>query len=278
MDAIIYKKKYYHPRCWGCIGFDCVALDRRLEHLHKDIKVIFSIVALASLVLLFFFVFGYHSTESPKTLHSAYVIQNLRGDTTDTNVAWNVPPARTLHIQIQNDAGTTPQKIAAALDAIFSEETIDIDDSVLHKGPAGTASTYYLGWSCALKKAAEKTTKLNIPTRFDVVKDGGDIVIVLSDLKNPDGYTGFTKSIVHQNQILRVTITIYDTDEISEEQIRTIVRHEFGHALGLAHSTAPEDLMAPVIQTAHPYISDCDIDALSALYDGKQTSQVVCEK
>jgi hypothetical protein len=258
------------------MGFDCVTLDRKLEHLHKDIKIVFIIVAFVSLFLLFFFVFGYHNIESPKMLHSAYVIQNLRGDTIDTYVAWNVPPASTLHIQIQNDAGT--QKIAAALDAIFSEETIEIDDSVLHKGPAGTVSTYYLGWVGALKKAAQQTTKLNIPTRFDVVEGGGNIVIVLSDLKNADGYAGFTKTITDKNQILKATITIYDTDELSEEQIRTIVRHEFGHALGLAHSTAPEDLMAPTIQTAYPYISDCDIDALRALYDGKQLNQTVCEK
>jgi predicted Zn-dependent protease len=28
-----------------------------------------------------------------------------------------------------------------------------------------------------------------------------------------------------------------------------IIRHEFGHVAGLAHATAPEDLMYPVIQT-----------------------------
>ena len=50
-----------------------------------------------------------------------------------------------------------------------------------------------------------------------------------------------------------------------------------GHAIGLAHSTAPEDLMHPEIKTNFPYISECDIDALQSLYDGAKTSQVVCE-
>jgi predicted Zn-dependent protease len=56
-----------------------------------------------------------------------------------------------------------------------------------------------------------------------------------------------------------------------------IIRHEFGHVAGLAHSTAPEDLMYPVIQTPAPFISECDIDALVHLYTGGKTSQVICE-
>ena len=50
-----------------------------------------------------------------------------------------------------------------------------------------------------------------------------------------------------------------------------------GHALGLAHSTAPEDLMAPTITTEFPYISECDVDAIVKLYDDGKSSQVVCE-
>jgi len=44
----------------------------------------------------------------------------------------------------------------------------------------------------------------------------------------------------------------------------------------LAHSTAPEDLMYPTIETNFPYISECDVDAMEGLYDGANTS-VVCE-
>ncbi len=55
------------------------------------------------------------------------------------------------------------------------------------------------------------------------------------------------------------------------------MRHEFGHAMGLAHSTASEDLMHATIQTDYPYISQCDIDAITGLYNGDQRSQVVCQ-
>jgi len=50
-----------------------------------------------------------------------------------------------------------------------------------------------------------------------------------------------------------------------------------GHALGLAHSTATEDLMFPTIETDYPYISSCDIDAIILLYDGGKKSEVTCE-
>jgi predicted Zn-dependent protease len=108
----------------------------------------------------------------------------------------------------------------------------------------------------------------------------GDIVIRLSHLKDPDGYSGYTKIFVddENHQILKSDVTIYNVDNLSDVELATIVRHELGHAFGLAHSTAPEDLMYPTIETNYPYISPCDIDALVGLYDGKTKNQVVCEK
>jgi predicted Zn-dependent protease len=64
---------------------------------------------------------------------------------------------------------------------------------------------------------------------------------------------------------------------MSTAALETVIRHELGHALGLAHSTAVEDLMHPTIETNFPYISDCDVDAMVGLYDGGNTSDVICE-
>ena len=47
--------------------------------------------------------------------------------------------------------------------------------------------------------------------------------------------------------------------------------------LYLAHSTASEDLMAPQMQTEYPFISPCDVDAITSLYDGQSSSQAVCQ-
>ena len=107
----------------------------------------------------------------------------------------------------------------------------------------------------------------------------GDITIRLTSDESGDGYSGFTKSIADssQHQILKSQITIYKADKLSNEQFKTILRHEFGHALGLAHSSDPEDLMHATIQTEYPYISQCDIDAIKSLYNGNGKSQVTCQ-
>ncbi len=210
-----------------------------------------------------------------------YVIQNLRGDTIDTWLSWRIVPDAVLHVGITN-ADRYPEKIPLITEVILSDKTIDVDDSLLHKGPAGSISTYYFGWKGALEYASEKSTKFHIPSNLDVIdaqKGEGEITVILTNGASGDGYSGFTKSIADdsQNQILKSTITIYEVDKLSDEEFKTILRHEFGHALGLAHSTAPEDLMAPTIQTTYPYISSCDIDTIVKLYDGGLNSQVTCE-
>ena len=78
-------------------------------------------------------------------------------------------------------------------------------------------------------------------------------------------------------QILKARITIYDVDELTDAEFTTIVRHEFGHALGLAHSSASDDLMYPTIQTDNALISQCDIDAMASLYNGEKIAQVTCD-
>jgi len=215
-------------------------------------------------------------------LQSNYVIQNLRGDTVDTWLSWRLAPESTMVVGII-DGQKYPDKVELIKEVVMSEESLEIDDSLLHKGPQGSVSTYYVGWSGALKQAAKTQTALYIPSTIQVVESRsgeGNITIVLTDEASGDGYSGFTKSIADdaQNQILKSTITIYQVDRLNDEQFKTILRHELGHALGLAHSTAPEDLMAPTIQTAYPYISDCAIDSIVRLYDGGKNSQVVCEK
>ena len=212
-----------------------------------------------------------------------FVIENLRGDTIDTWISWRLAEDESLYVNIINSANISEANLEVAKNTIFSEDILDIDDNLLHKGYAGTYSTYYLGWQGGLKSAAESETQFVIPTKFEIVESSngvGDIYITLTSLKDMDGYSGFTKSIVDesQNQILKSQITIYEADKLTGTQLATIMRHELGHALGLAHSSAPEDLMYPQIRTTYPYISDCDLDAITFLYNGGKSSQVVCEK
>lgn len=216
------------------------------------------------------------------TIKSNYLIQNLRGDTIDTWVSWRIYEDQLFHVHIVNSPLVTEERSQAIFEVIMSREEIDIDDSLLHKGPKGSVSTYYLGWYGALN-SIEQSTKFPIPKNlhFHITDIGdGDVLIKLESHKDPNGYSGFTESIIDdtQNQILKSKITIYEVDGLSEQQIKTVLRHELGHGFGLAHSTAPEDLMYPEIRTAYPYISDCDLDAIAFLYDDGGSSQVVCEK
>ena len=222
------------------------------------------------------------STDGMASFTSKYLIENLRGDTIDTVSSWKLGEDESLYVNIINSANLSEDNLERIKNVIFSEDVIDIDNSFLHKGPAGTYSTYYMGWQGALTSAANYETKLVIPTKFDIVESSsgvGDISITLTSLMDTDGYSGFTKSIADEseNQILKSQIIIYDADKLAGNQIDAILRHEMGHALGLAHSTTPEDLMAPQMQTEYPFISPCDVDAIISLYDGQSSSQVVCQ-
>ncbi len=211
---------------------------------------------------------------------SKYLVQNLRGDTLKTWFPWMIAGNQALHVNILDNNLATQEKIDVIKKTILSEETIDIDNSLTHKGPKGTTATYYKGWTGALKIAAQQDTELHIPINFEISNSKrpvGDITIELTSLSDPDGYSGYTKSIVDQGEILKSHIIIYDVNAISNEQLSSMMKHEFGHALGLAHSSAPEDLMYPIIKTEFPYISECMVDAIAGLYDGKKTSEVECQ-
>ena len=215
-------------------------------------------------------------TTSFKTRH---LIEDLRGDTVDTWKSWRLV-GTTLNVNVLNAKGLSENRIDVIKNAITSEESLEIDDSLTHKGPKGFSSTYFTGWAGALKNTSSKDTLYNIPTDFNVITSNGgegDVIITLSNLRDGDGYTGYTKSVVDGNEILKSFITIYDVTNLTDEQLGTILRHEFGHAIGLGHSTAPEDLMAPNIDMTVPYISECNINAVIDLYNGIQGS-TVCEK
>ncbi|HEU5488141.1 MAG TPA: matrixin family metalloprotease [Candidatus Nitrosotalea sp.] len=220
---------------------------------------------------------SFYNSNSP--LKTQYLIQNLQGNTADTWKPWHLVNGQPLIINILNADVVSKEKLDAIKSAILSEESVKIDNSLLDKGPVGTVSVYYKGWQGAILNMQDDKTKFHIPTKFNIIQspsEEGDITIVLSALENPDGYSGYTKSITDGQETLKSTITVYNVGEISPERLGTVVRHEFGHALGLGHATDQEDLMHYVIETDFPFVSDCDINAVKDLYDGKEMSDVSC--
>jgi hypothetical protein len=217
-------------------------------------------------------------TNDKHVMTGGYVIQNLKGDTIDLFHSWDIPKERTLYVNIANPNVIDNDKVQIIKDVILSEKTISLDNSIFHKAPLGSKSTYFLGWSGALKQASLTPTKFTIPTNFSINESStnGDITIILSTLESPDGYSGFTRSTVENNQIFKSVITIYKANQLSSAELETIIRHEFGHAVGLIHSSDPTDLMYPTIELDYPLISDCDISAITHLYDGN-VDKVICE-
>jgi len=210
---------------------------------------------------------------------SGYVIQNLRGDEIDTWIAWRIPEEGVIRVTVSGPA-LTDERFELTKSTFLDTEEMEIDNSLLHKGPKGTTSIHYTGWAGAMLAAAETPTQFPIPVRFEISEGGiGDINIKLESSINPDGFSGWTTAIVDEvnNQILKSDITIYQTQDYTDNQFLGIMRHEIGHALGLAHSSAPEDLMAPRMITEFPYISPCDMAAMVGLYDTGGSSSVVCE-
>ena len=261
---------------------------KKIKKLRSKSLLIITVVIL-QLFSLIFLVTGFDliqqselvNTNPVSELKSNYIIQNLKGDTIDTFLSWRLVENDVLHVNIVN-AHKYPEKIDIIKDVILSTEAIEIDNSFTHKGPKGSTSTYYLGWVGALEKSSQTPTSFYIPKKLVVIDSAtgaGDITIKLVNHRSGDGFSGWTKSIADesQNQILKSEITIYDVENLTDNQLSAITRHELGHALGLAHSTAPEDLMAPTMTTEFPYISPCDIDAIVSLYNGEKLNQVECK-
>lgn len=268
------------------ISFEIKNIETEIKKLGRNYQRIFILYLSPSLFVSFFLIFlvigGFDYQQIQyEQIKSHYLIQNLKGDTVDTWLSWRLSNDHILNVNIIGGENLSQEKINAIKDAIISDKAIQIDDSLLHKGSKGSTSTYYMGWETALAAVSSDSTLYYVPSKFSVAQsqnEVGDIIIKLTPEKDADGYSGFTKSISDQNQILKSTITIYDVNNLTPSQLGTITRHEFGHALGLAHSSAPEDLMHATIQTEYPYISECDVDAIISLYNGSQNSQVICEK
>ena len=211
--------------------------------------------------------------------NSEYIVENLRGDSIGLSKYWKISQGNSLAVNILNPVSVSEDSIATIHDVILSTETINLDNSLLHGGPANSFSTYYVGWKGALESVP--LTKIPIPKNFEITNSPtstGDIVIILSNIKDRSGNTGYTKTILEGNEIVKAFITVYDVNSLSDNQLETILRHEFGHALGLGHSTASEDLMAPTIDMTFPYISHCNVAAISDLYNENSDGTTTCEK
>ena len=184
----------------------------------------------------------------------------LRGDTQEIIHEWqSFNKTITLHPQL-----ATEDRIRVIEEAVMSLEVIRLDDNLQHKGPKGMISDWYPGWNGALNSI--KPTDLN----FKVSSIPGDISITLFQHKSD--VSGRANQYGE-----KVKISIYDVDNYTLNSLQALVRHELGHAFGLGHSSAPEEMMFDKLgynNLWYPFISPCNILALSY----NNMTQITCEK
>ena len=186
--------------------------------------------------------------------------------TINTFLPWKTLDDKTLHVSIIKETPLSPDQLSSIKKAIVGYGTVKFDDSQT-----------FVSWNEALQTTSEYKTKISMPTNIVLVSDDireADITISITDQKNPN-YSGFTTHVIENNRLVKSNITIYDINNLTDKQISSIVRHEFGHALGLAHANSPNDLMFSTIQVPS-YVTECDVDTLLALYDGNLKNSSNC--
>jgi hypothetical protein len=186
--------------------------------------------------------------------------------TIKTFLPWEPHDDKTLSVSIIKLTSLSPDQLSSAKKAIVGYGTIEFN-----------GSHTYVSWSEALQAISEDNTKNPFPKTISLLPDdneNADILIYITDEKNPI-YSGYTSNVIENQKIVKSNIIIYDINSLDDQEISSIVRHEFGHALGLKHSDFANDLMFGTVPVPS-YVSECHIGALLDLYDGKIKNSSSC--
>ena len=280
VESIENKFKYIENHI-GAVDLKFQKLDYSLK---RTTRYLFSIL-LTFVIIAFATILLFSPNSDASTMEGGHFItKSLIGDSVDTWLSWQLPDSeRVFHIHIINQANISQKNIDIIKESILSEKIVEINDLDSHKGPSTNSSKFYAGWQGALNEFNSLNLQYNIPISLHVHESSshnGDIIILLIDEKNVEGYSGYTRSIIDEekNQILKSHITIYESSKLDGHKLASITRHEIGHALGLQHSTDPDDIMYHKIKTENQYISECDVGALKSLYNGNIKSEFSCYK
>ena len=215
------------------------------------------------------------------TVPSEFFINDLKVESTDQTAlplsSWFLVKGDTLRINIVN-GDDYPEKNSIVRKVVYFNQIVSNDVGIIGK----STKTYYLGWQNALETAATQETIRHIPQKFQIIsseRGEGDITITFSPLQNGDGKLGSTKILVDgfRNEILKAHITVYQVNEISDQTVEAVIRHELGHALGLPHAMSSRDLMNSSFSVENAYISECDINGIVTLYSEKNLHPFVCK-
>ncbi len=153
-------------------------------------------------------------------------------------------------------------------DAKVSVKQVDIVEYIINAKEVNSKRTLFLGWNEGIKEVS-KSFGVEVPTLQVQYKLNSTeaITIHLMDKTSNEGYDGYTNLSYDQNgKIKKAFIRIYNVDELNKVQLKLIIRHELGHALGLGHTNSKNDLMQSIMDMNYNAISLLDLKALALLY------------
>ena len=262
------------------ISHEIITVKKRIQKLSAKTILKAELLILPVVVVLLFFVATNYSIspiEQTPIIKTHYVVEDLQGSSINNYNHWNIVNNTPLTVNIENTSNLSEQKIQDIKNAIMSTERITNDNSHPFDAQSGMKPLYFRGWQGAVNTISADT-KHNIPEKFNFIQSNngeGNIVVTLSTIKSDDGYSGITRTVVDGTQILKVFVTIYDSEKLTDSQLESIVRQEFGHALGLPQ-TDNSDIMNESIMTGNYYITECDLNTLQKLYNDVQPSGNFC--
>lgn len=166
---------------------------------------------------------------------------------------WDLESEKTLHILINSDSEISESKKIIINEVIMSDKTVMINHE-----------NYFIGWKSALEQIPYSD---NMPIKLMFTDDEKSANIISINFKDESSeFDGYTKFELNNNKIVKSHITIYNSNNLSDVEFEKILRHEFGHGLGLAHSENINDIMYPILDQTNIYITNDNISALSILY------------
>ncbi len=164
------------------------------------------------------------------------------------SLVWN--DTQEIPVTILSDFDIDQEKVTAVKQVVVSEKNQD----------------GFFDWSSGLSYISE-TLGVDVPSLY-ITEEMNDakITVLLSQFNNEKNLDGITRYQIVDGKINKASVTIYDSDKLTQEQLQHVARHELGHALGLGHTDNPFDLMFPVLDLEYGLISLFDLNSLSELY------------